>query len=78
MVIINCKNFNKLDDFEIADMIILAIDKYFQNNGSLNFTISPFERELIKFYRNLKLKVPNLIKKNLPRIKKFIGNKNAI
>ena len=78
MVIINCKNFNKLDDFEIADMLILAIDEYFQNNGSLNFTISPFERELIKFYRNLKLKLPNLIKKNLLRVKKFIGDKNAI
>ena len=78
MVIINCKNFNKLDDFEIADMLILAIDEYFQNNGSLNFTISPFERELIKFYRNLKLKLPNLIKKNLLQMKKFIGDKNAI
>ena len=77
-VIVNCKHFNKLDDYEIADMVLLAIDEHFQNNGSLNFTISPFERELIKFYRNLKLKVPNLIKKNLPRIKKFIGNKNAI
>ena len=77
-VIINCKHFNKLDDYEIADMVLLAIDEHFQNNGSLNFTISPFERELIKFYRNLKLKVPNLIKKNLLRIKKFIGDKNAI
>lgn len=55
-VIINCKHFNKLDDYEIADMVLLAIDEHFQNNGSLNFTISPFERELIKFYRNLKLK----------------------
>jgi hypothetical protein len=77
-VTINCKDFIRLDNFEIADMVLLAIDEHFQNIGLLNFTISPFERELIKFYRNLKLKVPNLIKKNLPRIKKFIGNKNAI
>jgi len=77
-VIINCKNFNKLNEFEIADMVLLAIDEYFQNNGSLNFTISPFERELIKFYRKSKLKLPNLIKKNILRVKKFIGDKNAI
>jgi hypothetical protein len=77
-VIINCKNFNKLDDIEIADMVLLAIDEHFQNRGLLNFTITPFERELIKFYRNLKLKMPNRIKKNLLRMKKFIGDKNAI
>ena len=77
-VIINCKHFNKLVDYEIADMVLLAIDEHFQHKGLLNFTISPFERELIKYYRNLKLKVPNLIKKNLSRMKKFIGDKNAI
>jgi len=76
-VIINCKDFIKLNDFEIADMVLLAIDEYFQNIGLLNFTISPFERELIKFYRSLKLKMPNRIKKNLLRMKKFIGDKNA-
>jgi hypothetical protein len=77
-VIINCKHLSKLDDYEIADMILLTIDKHFQNNGVLNFIITPFERKLIKFYRNLKLKTPNLIKKNLSRMKKFIGDKNAI
>ena len=77
-VIINCKHFNKLVDYEIADIVLLAIDEHFQNKGSLNFIISPFERELIKFYRNLKLKLPNLIKKNLLQMKKFIGDKNAI
>ena len=53
------------------------IKKYYINIGLLNFTISPFERELIKFYRSLKLKMPNRIKKNLLRMKKFIGDKNA-
>jgi len=77
-VIINCKHFNKLVDYEIADMVLLAIDEHFQNKGSLNFTISPFEKELIKFYRKSKLKIPNLIKKNLPRIKKLVGDKNEI
>jgi hypothetical protein len=76
-VVVNCRYFNKLNDYEISDRVLLAIDEHFQNNGWLNFTISPFERELIKFYRNLKLKLPILIKKNLLRVKKFIGDKNA-
>ena len=77
-VIVNCINFNGLDDYEIADMVLLAIEDHFQNKGLLNYTITPFERELIKFYRRLKLKIPRLIKKNLSQIKRYIGNKNAI
>ena len=59
-------------------MILLEIDRHFQNNGSLNFTITPFERELIKFYRNIKNRIPHLFKRNLTRIKRFIGGKNEI
>jgi len=77
-VFINCKYFDELDDFEIADMVLLAVSKHFENVGALNFTITPFERELIKFYRSSKLKIPSLIKKKLPQIKKFIGSKNEI
>ena len=76
--VINCEDFDQLEDFEIADVILLSLDKKLENNGVLNFTMTPFEREMINFYRNLKLKIPNLIKTNLIRIKKFIGEKNEI
>ena len=77
-IFVNCKHLDKLDNYEIADLVLLTIDNHFENTGKLNFTITPFERELVKFYRNFKLKIPNLIKKYLSRIKKFIGDKNEI
>ena len=76
--VINCEDFDRLEDFEIADVILLSIDKNLENKGVLNFIMTPFERELVIFYRNLKLKIPNLIKRDLVRIKKFIGEKNEI
>ena len=76
--VINCKDFDQLEDFEIADIILLSLDKNLENNGVLNFTMTPFERGLITYYRNLKLKIPNPVKTNLMRVKKFIGEKNEI
>jgi len=73
--VINCEGFDQLEDFEIADVILLSLDKNLENNGVLNFIMTPFERELITYYRNLKLKIPNPIKTNLIRVKKFIGQK---
>ena len=72
------KLHNQLEDFEIADVILLSLDKNLENNGVLNFTMTPFERGLITYYRNLKLKIPNPVKTNLMRVKKFIGEKNEI
>jgi len=77
-ILINCKDFDELEDFEIADIVLLSLDKNLENNGALNFIMTPFERDLIRFYRNLKLKIPNLFKTNLLRIKKSIGKKNEI
>ena len=76
--LIDCKDFDQLEDFEIADIILLSLDKNLENNGVLNFTMTPFERGLITYYRNLKLKIPNPVKTNLMRVKKFIGEKNEI
>lgn len=77
-ILINCEDFDQLKDFEIADVVLLSLDKNLENNGVLNFIMTPFERELIRFYRSLKLKIPNLVKINLLRIKKSIGKKNEI
>ena len=78
VTIIDCEDFDQLEDFEIADVILLSLNINLEHNGVLNFIMTPFERELIKYYRNLKLKIPNPIKTNLIRIKKFIGEKNEI
>ena len=77
-ILINCEDFDQLEDFEIADVVLLSLDKNLENNGVLNFIMTPFERDLIRFYRSLKLKIPNLVKINLLRIKKSIGKKNEI
>lgn len=76
-VIVDCKNFNFLEDSEIADRILLAMESHQENIGNLNFIVTPFESELIRFYRRLKFRMPNLVRTNIRGIKRFIRNKNA-
>ena len=75
-IIINCANFNGLNEIEISESVLISINDHLENNGLLSFTISPFERALIVFYRKFKLKIPKFLKKYLFNLKKFVGIKN--
>ena len=75
-VLINCTNFNVLNELEISESVLISINDHLENNGLLSFTISPFERALIVFYRKLKLKIPKVFKKYLFNLKKSVGIKN--
>jgi hypothetical protein len=77
-ILINCANFNNLNEIEISESVLVSINDHLENNGLLSFTISPFERALIVFYRKLKLKIPKVLKKYLFKLKKFVGIKNEL
>jgi len=77
-ILINCANFNNLNEREISESVLVSINDHLENNGLLSFTISPFERALIVFYRKLKLKIPKVLKKYLFKLKKFVGIKNEL
>jgi glycosyltransferase involved in cell wall biosynthesis len=75
-ILIDCDKFNTLNEVEISDSVLVSINEHVERNGLLSFTISPFERAFIVFYRKLKFRVPKIFKKHLLFSKKLIESKN--
>lgn len=75
-ILINCDKLNSLNEIEIADSLLISINEHVERNGLLSFTISPFERAFVIFYRKLKFKMPKIFKKHLLFVKKSIESKN--
>lgn len=73
---LNCGLLSKFDDDYVADQILVGIDKISENQGELNFVVSPFERKLISIYRKFKLFVPKLFAQYLYRLKEIVLRKN--
>ena len=68
---IDCSNFPTLDKIEICEIILVTINEHLENSGVYQVTITPFERALIKFFRQLKQKLPKALRKYLFSIKKL-------
>ena len=69
---IDCSNFPTLDKIEICEIILVTINEHLENSGVYQVTITPFERALIKFFRQLKQKLPKALRKYLFSIKKIV------
>ena len=72
-ILINCDKFTYLNEIEISDSVLISINEHLENSGVLNFTVLPFEKALILFYRKFKLRFPKVFKKYLFNLKKFIS-----
>jgi glycosyltransferase involved in cell wall biosynthesis len=75
-ILINCDKLNMLNEVEISDSILVSINDHLERSELLGFTISPFERAFIIFYRQLKFRFPQGFRKNLLIVKKLIEGKN--
>jgi glycosyltransferase involved in cell wall biosynthesis len=69
---ISCKVMRQFDEKDVADQILVAFDEIAENQGVLNFTVTPFEKELIAIYRSLKISMPGFIRRYLFRFKTII------
>jgi hypothetical protein len=74
-IYIDCSNFSTLDKFEICEMILVTINEHLENSGVYQFTVTPFERVLIKFFRKLKQRLPKILRKYQFSLKKFVRSK---
>ena len=73
-VFIDCYNLSNLSEIEIADLLLLAINTHLETTGVINFTLTPFERKLLTYYRLLKSRLPSIINKRLIYLK-HLGNR---
>ena len=73
-IFIDCYNLSNLSEIEIADLLLLAINTHLETIGVINFTLTPFERKLLTYYRLLKSRLPSIINKRLVYLK-HLGNK---
>jgi hypothetical protein len=74
-ILIDCSNFSTLDKIEICEMILVTINEHLENSGVYQFTVTPFERALIKFFRKLKQRLPKILRKYQFSLKKFVKSK---
>lgn len=72
LILIDCEIMAKFDKKYVADQILVSLDATAENQGILNFVVSPFEKKIITHYRNLKLSTPGLIRRHLFRFKTII------
>jgi hypothetical protein len=73
-IFIDCYNLSDLSEIEIADLLLLAINTHLETIGVINFTLTPFERKLLTYYRLLKSRLPSIINKRLIYLK-HLGNR---
>ena len=73
-IFIDCYNLSNLSEIEIADLLLLAINTHLETIGVINFTLTPFERKLLTYYRQLKSRLPSIINKRLIYLK-HLGNR---
>ena len=74
-IFIDCRKLEQLNEIEICDSILISINTHLEDSGGLSFTITPFEKTLILFFRDLKINFPAEIKKYLLKLKKLIRGK---
>ena len=73
-IFIDCYNLSDLSEIEISDLLLLAINAHLETIGVINFTLTPFERKLLTYYRLLKSRLPSIINKRLIYLK-HLGNR---
>jgi len=73
-IFIDCYNLSNLSEIEIADLLLLAINTHLETIGVINFTLTPFERKLLTYYRKLKSRLPSIVNKRLIYLKN-LGNR---
>lgn len=71
-VFVDCKKLSKLNKIEIVDNLLIAVSSQLEKNGTFSFTLTPFERWLITFYRTFKYRLPKNFAKYLFDLKRNI------
>ena len=58
---IDCTQFKQLSVLEISELILVLINQQLEMKGQLSFTSTPFEKNVIFFTRNFKLRFPRIV-----------------